>query len=65
MGDFNAQVGIKQCNEEYVLGNFGYEKKSKNGQRLVKFYHNLTLLNSIFKKNKNNKWTWISPGGNH
>lgn len=67
MGDFNAQVGIKQCKEEYVLGNFGYGKRSKNGQRLVEFLleHNLTLLNSIFKKNKSNKWTWISPGGNH
>lgn len=67
MGDFNAQVGTKQCKEEYVLGNYGYGKRSKNGQRLVEFLleHNLTLLNSIFKKNKNNKWTWISPGGNH
>lgn len=67
MGDFNAQVGIKQCKEEYVLGNFGYGKRSKNGQRLVDFLleHNLTLLNSIFKKNKSNKWTWVSPGGNH
>lgn len=67
MGDFNAQVGIKQCNGEYGLGNFGYGERSKNGQRLVEFLleHNLTLLNSIFKKNKNSKWTWISPGGNH
>ncbi|XP_030025374.2 uncharacterized protein LOC115443910 [Manduca sexta] len=67
MGDFNAQVGIKQCEEEYVLGSFGYGKRSKNGQRLVDFLleHNLTLLNSTFKKNKNKKWTWISPGGNY
>ncbi|CAH2091439.1 unnamed protein product [Euphydryas editha] len=53
----------KQNNDEYVLGNFGYGKRSPNGQRLVDFLmeHNLTLLNSIFKKNVNNKWTWFSP----
>lgn len=65
MGDFNAQVGAKQNNEEYVLGKFGYGKRSPNGQKLTEFLmeHNLTLLNSTFKKNKKNKWTWTSPDG--
>ncbi|KAI8426706.1 hypothetical protein MSG28_014412 [Choristoneura fumiferana] len=65
MGDFNAQVGEKQNNEEYVLGRYGYGKRSPNGQRLVEFLleHNLTLMNSTFKKPPKNKWTWISPDG--
>lgn len=67
MGDFNAQVGTKQNKDEYVLGNFGHGKRSTNGQRLIEFSleHNLTLLNSIFKKNKKNKWTWTSPDGKY
>lgn len=67
MGDFNAQVGSKQNSCEYTLGPFGYGKRSKNGQRLVEFLleHNLTLLNSMFKKKAKNKWTWISPDGKY
>ncbi|KAI8430992.1 hypothetical protein MSG28_001085 [Choristoneura fumiferana] len=66
MGDFNAQVGAKQCKEEYVLGNFGQGKRSPHGELLVEFLlqHNLTLLNSLYIKNQKNKWTWISPDGN-
>lgn len=54
MGDFNAQVGAKQCKEEYVLGNYGQGKRSAHGEMLVEFLlqHNLTLLNSMFKKIK-------------
>ncbi|GBP42681.1 Craniofacial development protein 2 [Eumeta japonica] len=57
IGDFNAQVGAKQNEDEYVLGKFGHGKRSENEQRLVDFLleHNLTLLNSLFKKNENNK----------
>lgn len=67
MGDFNAQIGEKQYEEEYVLGKHGLGKRSPNGQRLVEFLleHNLTLLNSVFKKNTKNKWTWISPDGRY
>ncbi|KOB73037.1 Endonuclease-reverse transcriptase [Operophtera brumata] len=65
MGDFNAQVGTKQRKEEFVLGKFGQGKRSQNGELLVEFLmeHNLTLLNSMYLKNKKNKWTWISPDG--
>lgn len=65
MGDFNAQVGARQNNEEHVLGKFGHGKRSRNGEKLVEFLmeHNLTVLNSTFKKNTRNKWTWISPDG--
>ncbi|GBP15862.1 Craniofacial development protein 2 [Eumeta japonica] len=63
MGDFNAQVGAEQSNDEYELGKLGHGKRSENGQRLIYFLleHNLILLNSLFKKNVINKWTWISP----
>ena len=67
MGDFNAQVGARQNNEEYVLGMFGHGKRSSNGQQLIEFLmeHNLTVLNSLFKKNPKNKWTWVSPNGSY
>lgn len=67
MGDFNAQIGEKQNNEEYVLGRYGYGKRSPNGQLLVEFLleHNLTLLNSMFKKPPKKKWTWMSPDGSY
>ena len=67
MGDFNAQVGARQNNDEYVLGMFGHGKRSRNGQKLLEFLmeHNLFVLNSIFKKDTKNKWTWISPNGKY
>lgn len=53
MGDFNAQVGTQTPGEEHVIGKFGRGKGSNNGRKLVEFLleHNLTLLNSIFRKN--------------
>lgn len=67
MGDFNAQVGTCQKGEEKVLGKFGYGKRSPRGQLLVEFLleHNLSLLNSQYKKNAKVKWTWISPDGTY
>lgn len=67
IGDFNAQVGTKQSESEFVIGKFGHGKRSKNGQKLVDFLlqNNLTLLNSIFKKKSAHKWTWISPDGRY
>nr|XP_049701309.1 LINE-1 retrotransposable element ORF2 protein [Helicoverpa armigera] len=67
MGDFNAQIGEKQSKDEHVLGNFGQGRRSPNGELLVEFLleNNLKILNSLFKKNKKNKWTWISPDGSY
>ncbi|CAK1585938.1 unnamed protein product [Parnassius mnemosyne] len=67
MGDFNAQIGARQNNSEYVLGKFGHGKRSRNGQKLVEFLMepNLSALNTNFNKNKYNKWTWISPDGSY
>ncbi|XP_039762734.1 craniofacial development protein 2-like [Pararge aegeria] len=67
MGDFNAQVGDRISTEEFVLGKYGFGKRSKNGQKLIQFLleNNLILLNSIFKKNVKSKWTWVSPDGKY
>lgn len=63
MGDFNAQIGTKLNKDEFKLGEFGHGKRNPNGQRLIDLLleHKLTSINSIFKNNKNNKWTWVSP----
>ncbi|XP_073957407.1 uncharacterized protein [Choristoneura fumiferana] len=65
MGDFNAQVGTREPGEELILGDYSYGDRSANGHRLTDFLvqNNLTLLNSIFKKNPKSKWTWVSPDG--
>lgn len=67
MGDFNAQIGAKKHKEEFSVGNFGYGKRSKNGQKLVDFLleHNMYILNTNFKNKQQHKWTWISPGGEY
>ncbi|GBP41926.1 Craniofacial development protein 2 [Eumeta japonica] len=67
MSDFNAQVGARLNQNEYVLGAFGHGKRSRNGQRLVEFRmeHNLKVLNSLFKKKPKNQWTWMSPDGSY
>lgn len=67
MGDFNAQVGTRNEGEEKVLGQFGYGKRSKNGQMLVDFtlQENLTILNSLYRKKPKTKRTWKSPDGKY
>lgn len=67
MGDFNAQVGTREEGEEFILGKYGYGKRSFNGQKLIGFLleNNLTLLNTLFIKNPKTKWTWISPDGKY
>ncbi|CAH2083583.1 unnamed protein product [Euphydryas editha] len=67
MGDFNARVGCREAGEEIILGKHGYGMRSANGHRLIELLlqNNLTLLNSVFKKKPNTKWTWISPDGKY
>ncbi|GBP08124.1 hypothetical protein EVAR_2918_1 [Eumeta japonica] len=61
----NEIVGTRQSSCEYVLGPFGYSERSRSGQKLVQFLmeHNLTVLNSKYKKKAKNKWTSICPDG--
>ncbi|XP_041973390.1 craniofacial development protein 2-like [Aricia agestis] len=67
MGDFNAQVGCREPGEELILGKYGYGKRSANGHRLIELLlqNNLTLLNTVFKKDLKTKWTWLSPDGKY
>ncbi|CAF4946416.1 unnamed protein product [Pieris macdunnoughi] len=63
MGDFNAQIGTRQANEDIIIGKHGHGKRSVNVQRLAEFLmeNNLYLMNYKFKKKT--KWTWVSSDG--
>lgn len=66
MGDFNGQIGERQPEEDAVLGPYVQKKtRSRNGEKLVNFAqeNSLKVLNTMFKKKENNRWTWISPDG--
>ncbi|KAL0870816.1 hypothetical protein ABMA27_005741 [Loxostege sticticalis] len=67
MGDFNGQLGARRAEENTTLGPYMYCDKirSRNGEKITNFAleNNLTVLNTVFKKNKKNMWTWISPDG--
>ncbi|CAG5047398.1 unnamed protein product [Parnassius apollo] len=67
MGDCNGQLGERRPEEKKVLGPFTYSNKprSRNGEHITNFAleNNLTILNTMFRKNKKNMWTWISPDG--
>ena len=67
MGDFNGQIGTYTPEEKATLGPYSYNDKprSKNGNKIVNFAqaNNLTILNTKYKKNKKNMWTWLSPDG--
>ncbi|CAG4922110.1 unnamed protein product [Colias eurytheme] len=64
MGDFNAKVGVQNCNE-FVIGPHGFGSRNQRGHMLVNFLEKegLFLMNSFFKKKTQRKWTWQSPDG--
>uniref|UniRef100_A0A914VRH7 Endonuclease/exonuclease/phosphatase domain-containing protein n=1 Tax=Plectus sambesii TaxID=2011161 RepID=A0A914VRH7_9BILA len=64
MGDFNAKISMKQRNER-ALGRFGFGVRNERGERLVDFCNNnrLFVLNTLFRKSPQHKWTWGSPNG--
>ena len=64
MGDFNAKVGTKQSSDTKV-GNFGFGKRNKRGEKLVEFSetNRLFISNTFFKKPPQRKWTWKGPNG--
>ncbi|KOB65758.1 Endonuclease-reverse transcriptase, partial [Operophtera brumata] len=66
MGDFNARVGQRMPGEHMVMGSTWYGIRDKRGGRLIQFSleNHLTIINSIFKKNQNELWTWLSPKKN-
>lgn len=63
MGDFNAKIGEPKKEESLITGKFGYGFRNKRGERLLHYAyeHKLTIINTLFKKNKKKKWTWLSP----
>lgn len=65
MGDFNAKVGWRR--KERCMGIYGYGKRNERGERLVEFVEgmNYRILNSFFKKNEEDRWTWLAPNGNY
>ncbi|XP_046978628.1 uncharacterized protein LOC124544209 [Vanessa cardui] len=65
MGDFNAKIGQPKPNET-ITGNYGYSNRNCRGNRLIDFAHenNLAIMNTFFKKNNKQRWTWKAPDGN-
>lgn len=64
MGDFNAKVGKTNPNET-TTGNYGYGERNCRGNRLIDFAreNNFAIMNTFFKKNNKQRWTWRSPNG--
>ena len=52
-GDFNARVGNRKCS--YVVGNFGLEQRTTNGDRLIEFCkkHQLEITSTWSELKKN------------
>ena len=65
MGDFNAKVGRGNTTESSTSSYTAVVKKTNRGDTLVNFaeHHQLKIMNTLFKKRPNKRWTWISPNG--
>lgn len=65
MGDLNAKVGRKKCEEERSLGNEACGERNENGEMFVSLceINNLVIGDSKFKHKEIHKLTWISPDG--
>ena len=62
-GDFNAKIGKKEQGDTQYIGHFGLGDRNERGEMLYRYINNENLfcLNTLFKKPKQRKWTWISP----
>lgn len=62
MGDFNGKIGIKNM-ENPIMGNYGSPGRNGNGERIIGLCQetNMKIMNTFFKKRKQDRWTWISP----
>jgi len=58
-GDWNAKFGSDNNRWERVMGNFGYEYKNDQGERLLKFAleHDMIICNTKFKQKNCKQWT--------
>ena len=65
MGDFNAKIGQKKPSEHSnsIMGAYCYGERNERGEKLLQFAltNQFTIINTIFKKNIKNLWTWTSP----
>ena len=63
--DWNAKVGSQET--PGVTGKFGLGIWSKEGQRLIEFCQENTLViaNTLFQQHKRRLYTWTSPDGQH
>lgn len=63
LGDFNAKIGIqKECHGN-LIGKYGSGNRNDRGEKLLEFAYeeDLAIMNTFFKKNINQRWTWMSP----
>ena len=65
IGDWNATVGSQETPS--VTGKFGLGVQNEEGQRLVEFCQDNTLViaNTLFQQHKRKLYTWTSPDGQH
>lgn len=63
IGDLNAIIGIPKQEENFITGKYGSGTRNKRGHRLIQFAteNKLTLVNTLFKRKKSQRWTWRSP----
>lgn len=65
LGDFNAQVGSNNENRERIMGQHGTGQLNDNGERLIGFCEENTLVlgGTLFAHKTIHKLTWTSPDG--
>ena len=65
IGDRNEKVGSLET--PGVTGKFGLGVQNEEGQRLIEFFQENTLLiaNTLFQQHKRRLYTWTSPDGQH
>ena len=65
IGDWNAKVGSQET--PGVTGKFGLGVRNKEGQMLIEFCQENTLViaNTLFQKYQRRLYPWTSPDGQH
>ena len=65
IGEWNAKVGSQETHG--ITGKFGLGVQNEEGQRLIKFCKENTLViaNTLFQQHKRRLYTWTSPDGQH
>ena len=61
IGDWNAKVGSQETHG--ITGKFGLGVQNEEGQRLIKFCQENTLViaNTLFQQHKRRLYTWTLP----